>query len=424
MMNFFRKYSWFFVIVIQSFIGVGAGIMLLSSLKVDTVSANTRVGELPIAGLPFNAIKSAISDYYDDITKNGALTLEIDKKPYKLAYADFDASVDIDKTIEKLEKSMPQNGLEQFFNDLGKESDFKPVFSYNSGKLNSLCEELFSPFEKASEPEHYEVSQGVLKYFQQVPGCEVDYTRLEQELKDKMFVVKENYLVDTKNTLLLSESNAGSLYKIITKAQVPIEPVVKNVQDYIQPLSGLVFGKGQEINLKSYLDFSQFSLDMEKDLLNRISTALYQSALPIDGMKVLNRKPSKHVVSYTESGLEAVIEGEGANLILKNETDRPLMLLTDFVDNNIIFYMVSTGEIKSGVLIVQKKDPVPPPVITSVNKDLGPNKTKVLSEGVPGYTATVSRLIDDERVELYHDHYLPTSMIIQTGEKPLLTSDK
>lgn len=431
MMKLFRKFFWIFMIVLQSLLGVGAGLLFLSSVSVDTVSTNTKMGGLAIDGLSLGEAKTAITSYYEDLINKGSLIVEINQKPFKLAYLDFDVVINIDKTFENLKKSVPQNGFELFFAESKKMLVLKPAFNYNSGKLLAQCETLFSQFEKAPVPERYEVQDGVLKFIPQISGRNLDYPRLEQELKEKMFAYpQEPYRIDTQTTPLFLEAKSESLYKepftiLISKAQVPLEPgLEEKVQGYLQPFQNAVFEKSKQINLNSLLDFSQFTSDVEKDLLNRIATALYQSALPIDEIKVLNRKPSQRAVSYTEPGLEAVIEGKGANLIMNNETDGPLMLLTDVTDSTITFYMASTIDLKSGILITQKKDQVPPPIITSVNKALAPNVTKVISEGVPGYTVYVSRLIDDDRVELYHDRYQPVSKIVETGEKPFLTSSK
>ncbi len=431
MMKHLKKFSWISVIMLQSFLGICAGMLILSSIKVDAVRANARVGELPVGDLSFEEAEALLIDFYNQQTASGALIIEIDQKAYSLSYSDLDVSVDIDKTVESLKKSVPQNALKQLFSDVEKELHIQPVFTYNSGKLTARCETLFSSFEKAAIAEQYKVENGILKFTPQIPGRKMDYIRLEQELKELFFVQNQQpYRIDTKSASLFKEVKAEGLYKepftaLVSQAKIPLDKgTPEKIQEDLKAMDGTVFEKGQEINLKTLIDFSRYTSDVEKDSLNRLASALYQAALPIDGIKVLNRKPAQRPVTYTDSGLEAVIGGEGANLLMKNETERPLMLLAEMTNDGIVMYMASTGELKSGILIVQKKDEVPPPVITEVNKALSPRETRVVSEGIPGFTAYVSRIIDDERVELNHDEYRPVSKIVEVGEKPILTSSK
>lgn len=431
MMKFFKRHSWFFIITFQLLIGIIAGMLVLSSIKTDTVSAGTKMGTLSISHLSFNKAKEVLKDYYSTVIKNDYLTTEIDNKTYKIPYADFDVSIDSDKTMSEIVKNASQTGLEEFFEHPGSENVLRPVFNYNSGKLLSLCEKIFLSFEKDPVAEHYEIDHGNLKYYPQVPGIKVDYDLLERQLKELILVIpQKTYTVDTNTTPVFINTNTDNTYKeqfklLISNATIPLEPGMKEkTADAVKLLQGAVFENGQEINLASFIDFAQFSNDVNKDLLNRISTALYQALLPMDGINVLNRKQSQHEVTYSEPGLEAVIEGEGANLVLRNDTGKSVMLLTEIIDDSLTFYTASADNIRSGILIAQKEDAVPPPVITSYNKSLSQGEKRILSEGIPGYTVTVSRLIGDDRVELYQDKYQPVSKIIETGKKPLIAGDK
>ena len=152
--------------------------------------------------------------------------------------------------------------------------------------------------------------------------------------------------------------------------------------------------------------------------MNRIASGIYQSALAIEGIEVLERKPSPYPVSFTETGLEAVIENDGDNLVMLNKTSSPLMLITEYDGNSAAFYMVSDKQLRSGILIVQREEEVPPPIITSVNEKLPPNKKIVVSEGIPGFTASVSLIIENDRIELYRNKYAPVNMVIETGKSP------
>lgn len=429
MIKLAKRHFWVLVLVLQSFAAITAGLTAVGQKNVDSVPGSVKAGELNIGGMTINDAAGAIKKYYDEIDPKQSLVIEIGQITYKLDYSDFDARVDVDKTIEAIKNRIPMNGFETLFFDSDEDIVIKPVFTYNSEKLKACLEEIFSSFEKAPADESYKVDGDVLVYNPPSTGKKVDYSILIRQLENYLFTA-DTLSIDPDNAAFLVETPGESRYKeqftkVVSKAQVEFDPGLKDkVPDSLSLLNGIVFEKGQEIDLGNLLDFSKFSGEVEKDLLNRIATGIFQSALKIDGINIISYLPSAHPVPYAEAGLEAVINGDDGNLVLKNETNGSLLLLADTSDNRMNFYFASNADIRSGILIVQKKDEVQPPVITSVNEKLGKNQTRVVSEGIPGFTAHVSRIIDDERQELFVNKYDPVSKVVETGERPVLAGDK
>lgn len=428
-MKLTKKSLWAVLIIILSILGTGAGLLILYCTKTEPVMINSKAGDITLDGLSIEDARNKISDFYESQTEKGELRIEINGMPFSIPYQDIDVNVDIDNTMENIKKQMPKNGFESLFSG-AINNELTPVFTYNSGKLIRRCEELLSYYKTDPVDEIYKIDNGSLVMVPGIPGLSVDYKLLEKELRGMIFTSAEPYKIDINNSPVISKTLSEPFYKepftkIISKSNIEfntdLNEKVKNSKDSIE---SVIIANGQELSLHSILDFSQFNGDMEKDLLNRIATNIYQAALPIDGIKVLNRKPAQREVPYAELGLEAVIEGEGADLVLRNETGNSLMLLTEITTNRLNIYFASTGEIKTGTLTVEKRDTVPPSTITVVNKSMPPNVTRVVSEGVPGYTAYVIRTIDGKAEEISRDKYLPISRTIETGAKPINSGSK
>ena len=100
------------------------------------------------------------------------------------------------------------------------------------------------------------------------------------------------------------------------------------------------------------------------------------------------------------------------------------MLLSEIISNKFNIYFASTGEIATGTIAVEKKDIVPPSVITVVNTSLSPNVSRVVSEGIPGYTAYVTRTIDEKTEEISRDKYQPISRPVEPGATPINSGSK
>ncbi len=428
-MKLIKNYLWALLIVVLTFLGTGAGLLFLSVSKNEPEFVATKAGDMSLEGLSSEDAKKALSDYFKKLTGKSELKIEINGMPFSIPYQDIDVNVDIDKTMENMMDKMPENGLEKLFSS-SVINEITPVFTYNSGKLIRRCEELLAHYKTEPVDELYKIEDGSLILIPGIPGLSTDYEKLEQELKGMIFASNEPYKVNINDSPVIMKTPSKPVYKetfttLVSKSDIEFDNSLnEKVKISKDSIDIVIIENSQDLNLNSILDFSQFSGDMEEDLLNRIATTFYQAALPIDGIKVLNRKPAQKAVPYAEPGLEAVIEGEGANLVLRNETGKPLMLLTEITANKFNIYFASTGEIKTGTLTVEKKDLVPPSVITIVNNSLSPNVTRVVSEGIPGYTVYVIRTIDGKAEEISRDKYLPVSRTVETGAKPINSGSK
>lgn len=398
--------------------------LVLSVSKTQPQFTNIKVADIDLDGISIEEGRQVLDEYYHEQIKNGSLIIEIDGTPFSIPYSDIDVKVDMNKTIENLAASLPSSVLEKYFLDSSKINTISPIFTYNSGKLLRRCEELLSHYETESVAEKYWIGNGTLVVTPGSSGLDIDYKILEQDLKDIILSHNKSLKVNINNSSIFIKVFSEPFYKetfntIITKSSVEYSPDIKGkVKTSIKSLDSVIIEKGQELSLNSLLDFSQFTNDIERDLLNRLATALYQAALPIDGIKVLNRRPALRPVAYTQPGLEAVIDGEEGDLIFKNDTGNTLLLLTETITDSFKLYFVSTGPIKTGTITVEEKDHVPPSVITIVNESLSSGTTRVVSQGIPGFTACVSRTIDGISEEISRDKYLPVSKTVETGSRP------
>ncbi len=428
-MKFTNKSFWAFLIVIQILLGSGSGLLFLSVTQTKSENVTVKAGDITLNSVSVEYAREVLSDYYKKQIEEGKLIIEINDVPFSIPYQDIDVNVDIDNTIDSMKDKMPKNGFEELLSETISFAT-TPVFTYNSGKLIRRCEELLSHYKTDPVDEMYKIEDGVLTLISGIPGLNVNYEILEQELENMIFASNEPYKININDSPVIIKTPSKQVYKepfttLVSKSNIEFDSDLnEKVMSSKNSIDSVIIENNQELRLDNILDFSHFSGDMEEDLLNRMATTFYQAALPLDGIKVLNRKPAQKAVSYAEPGLEAVIEGEGANLVLRNETGKPLMLLSEIISNKFNIYFASTGEIATGTIAVEKKDIVPPSVITVVNTSLSPNVSRVVSEGIPGYTAYVTRTIDEKTEEISRDKYQPISRTVETGAKPINSGSK
>lgn len=429
-MKSIHKHTWVLLIAIFIAAGVGAGLLSLLFSDANLRIQNVKAGDILINDASIEETRSIINEYYDNLSKKGGLEIEVDGILFGIPYSDIDVNFDIDKTMENLISRLPRNKMEQYFQDFLNGESVTPYFTYNSGKLAQRCEELFSHYEIEPVSESYRIENGSLNILPLSAGIDIDYKVLVQNLGGKILSHEASIKINTNNSPIFLKIFGNSAYEqvfdtVSSKASVEyISNVREKTANTLEIIDNVLIDEGMDITLSSLIDFYQFENDMERDLLNRFASALYQAVLPLNGVEVLNRRPAKRPVSYAEPGLEAVIEGEDPDLVLRNETGSAFLLLTELFDKEFQIYIVSPGVINKGTIVVEEGDETPPPIITIVNESLSSNETRLVSQGVSGLTVTVIRVVDGKEQIISQDKYLPISKVVETGEKPTNTGSK
>ena len=425
----FRKF-FLLVITLQTIVGIISGLFIVSFTDFKEIPINIYVDDLLLGGMHLDDLPTKLDDYFKGKIKNQVLSLEVDKKLYKIAFSDFDVSLDTKNTIENVKSKLPASSISLLLDRSSEKVVIKPVLNINEGKLCNKLESILKVYESEPTIEHFEIKEGILQFIKQTPGIKVYYELLTKELKERLVLFSQDfYTIDPKSTPVFyevkAEGHKENFNTIVSKASITIdEDMLNRIQIYSELINGQVFKKGEEINFRELIDISKITQDVELDLVSRIATSLYQTALPVEDINILNRKPSKYKVSYSQAGLEAVIDDEKSNLVLKNETERTILLLTEVMNDKLTCYIVSTGKLKSGVVTTQKKDEIPPPIITMINEKLSKGETRTLNEGHSGYTVSVIRTIDNKPHELYIDKYQPVSKIVESSGSTLEISSK
>ena len=224
---------------------------------------------------------------------------------------------------------------------------------------------MFSHYEIEPVSESYKIEDGELKIYPSSPGLDIDYKLLVQELGNRILIRDEILKINTQNSPIFAKVFKDLIYDktfdtIANKSTVEYDSSLREkLERILASFDNVLFESDHEIKLSSLVPFSQMDNDVERDLLNRLASTLYQATLPLDGIKVLNRKPAERPVPYARAGLEVVIEGEEADLVLKNETGSDLLILAELSDKEFKLYIISPGPVKTGTIEVEERDYVP-----------------------------------------------------------------
>jgi len=422
--------GWLLFIAVQIIVGACAGFLAVSLIQSASVPVSTSVGTISVGDLNMDQAKAKLKDYYDLFARQSKLVIKIDEYETTIRFKDIDMQFDAEKTLDNISRDA-KGAISRFISGSSSTSQYSPVFTINEGKLSACIEEIFNVYESPAVPEAYSIKGGAIVYQPAVDGIKADFAALQKKVGDHILATPDKPLVLSLSDKTLFKpvpaeaDTKGQFGALVSSARIPLgDKGAESARAVFENINGRVYQAGEQIVLSELVDYAQYNGEAGRDFVNRIATAFYQSMLPIKGMKVINRRNAKFPVPYAEPGLEAVIEGENGDLKLENQTGQALMLLSEIEEDALVLYVVAADEIPAGILISQKRDITPPPVIESVNTELEKGETRVLSEGNEGFTAYVSLVIGNEREELYSDQYEPVSRVVEVGPEKIKTGSK
>ena len=426
-----KKNLCFLGILFQAIVGVGAGLAAVSLYEGENLPPGTRLGDLAVGTKTLKEIESLAKPYFHDGIESAKFTLAVGDEVYAIAYRDVGAFLDVEKTLDALAAQQPENIFKRLFTFLERPMAVSPSIALNSDLLRTELIKHIGKYEAETLREKYEVRDGQLFYTPEIPGVQPDYEQFALELEQRMgSFSKDSLSIKLEEGPYFSfvktqKTTGGSFQYLVSQAQMPCPSNMgAQLMALASKLDGVVIEPGQSFNLKEQLKGADLAGELGQDGLNRTATSLYQSVLSVPEIKVTKRTGAKKPVVYAQPGLEAVMEASGDNLVWENATGKPLMVIMSLNEGTLSLSLLSTGEVKSGVVYARVKDVKEPPAAYTINEDLAPGESRIITPGIPGATVEVERLVNDERTWLYEASYEPVTAIVEKAEEPIRTGSK
>lgn len=426
-----KKNLCFLGILFQAFVGVGAGLAAVSLYEGENLPPGTQLGDLAVGTKTLKEIESLAKPYFHNGIESAKFTLTVGDEVYTIAYRDVGAFLDVEKTLDALKAYQPENIFKRLFTFLERPMAVSPAIALNSDLLRTELIKRIGKYETETLREKYEVRDGQIFFTPEIPGVLPDYEQLARELEQRM----SNFSNDSLSikleegpyfSLLKSqETTGGSFQYLVSQTQMPYPSNLGvRLMALASKLDGVVVEPGQSFNLKEELQGADLAGELGQDGLNRTATSLYQSVLCVPEITVTKRTGAKKPVVYAEPGLEAVMDDSDDNLAWQNATGKPLMVLMSLNGDTLTLSLLSTGEVKSGVVYARVKAVKEPPAAYTINENLAPGESRIITPGIPGSTVQVERLVNNERTWLYEASYEPVTAVVEKAEEPIKTGSK
>lgn len=416
-----RFQFWFTVLSIQLILAAALPTAVLMVLPARDTSVSLEMPGLTLKQLSAqDAIKQAEA-FYKSIVSEGAIVFEEQGQQFQVPYSSIWVQFDTTAIRKALEKSQYQN---RFFEMIGKPSPGYGQIMVRPYINEALFREKFSPLQELCRTEaadaRLDLQQSAVSVIPHQPGLEFD-------VQKALSYVTEQLQADPTRDIILSKDVTPSLFTAtdpaittqmlqsfsqiygLTQGTIP-DGKTEAFKNLILPFENRMLYAGDSFSFRKSI--SSFS---DTDPLQQLlASIIYQTILPVEELRVLDRKASNQPVSGIEPGLEVSFENDG-DLQFKNTADNSLMLVIQAEQAGTwSAALVGKPGLRTGAVRTETTK-IQPSVIYSQVNTLPKDSTEVVEPGKEGLSVRVYRVTEGESAMLYEDVYQPIHKIIAVG---------
>lgn len=412
---------WFMVLSIQLVLAAVIPAAFLLVLPPKEASVTFELPGLMLKDLPPQEAIKQTEAFFRNIVSEGAIVYEGKEERLQIPYSSIWLQFDTEEINKVFEKGQYQN---RFFELIGKTSAVPRQISAHPYMNESLFREKMSPIQEICHMDagnaRLLLQQGAVSVIPHSNGRDFDVNRA-------LLYVTERLKADPAGEIVLSEDATPWLFSA-TEPEITTEMLQSYTQVYgltqgtipegkteallnlIRPMENKMIDSGGLFSFRENIS----SLKETDSLQQFLASCVYQTVLPVENIRVIERKAAVQPVSGIDPGLEVSFEN-GGDLQFKNTADIPLMLVFE-VGQDGRFYTALAGKpgLKSSAIRTESVK-IQPSVIYSQDNTLPKDSKEVIEPGKEGLTVKVYRVTEDESIILYEDVYQPVHQIIAIG---------
>lgn len=412
---------WFTVMSIQMVLAVAVPSATLLALPVKEASVALEIPGLSLTDLPLQEALNQTEAFYKSIVSDGFLVFEGNGERFQIPYNSIWLQFDTARVQWALEKSRYQN---RFYEMIGKRPPLVESTFAQPYVNEALFREKLLPAQEIYRTQAVNarlvLQQGAISVVPHTDGREFD-------VNQAIPYILEQLKADPARGIILSEDATPWLFTAVspdrttemlqgyaqvyglTQGTVP-EGKTETLISLIQSIDNKIIEPGSSFSFRE-----SSSVIRETDPLQQlVASIIYQLILPVQELRVIDRKAAKQPISGIEPGFEVSLEN-GGDLQFTNTSDRAFMLVFQMdQDGKLNAALVgepglTAGTIRTETAVIQ------PSVIYSQDNTLPKDIQKVTEPGKEGLSVKVYRVTEDETVQLYEDVYQPVHKIITVG---------
>lgn len=428
------------------------GIVFISPQNDGKIKDGVLVGNIDLGGLTYSQGYDKLRKTQPvDLVKNMELTFR--GKTWPLPWRDIDANYDFEQTLRN---AFSIGNAQGFYNKrlsnliLSQSQVAVPLaIKYDFKKLNNFLKKIAGEINVPSRNASIELVDNDFVITPETKGLklvlEANETQIKNAIKegrtDPIELVVEETLPDLTATELARIGD--SLAVSVTVLNVKDKNRTQNIAKAAGALDGTVLKPREQFSFNSrtgprlqdngyvkapVISNKRIVLELAGGVC-QVSTTLYQAALNA-GLKATERSPHSRPTSYVPLGQDAAVYAGQLDFKFRNTFAEPIYISAKLNGDKLIIRLF--GKKKNEITYKVTSEDIrkyKPKLKIVKNSDLYQGTSKVVVEGVPGYSVKVYRsLYEDGKLlnkELISkDYYPPKDTVMMVGAKTFFSNGK
>lgn len=420
------------VVTVQAGLAGFAGFGLLVSRPAGTLSPGARCGDLLVGGMTAEAARSAVMADPLSAGVPERLDITLDGDPFPVAAADIGIEIDTAALDQMLTARQADSSWDRLLAGFSvpADTDAEPVgvpLAVEAGLLRAEADTIAAAFDREAWDAQPRLDGSTLVVEPETIGRTLDMPAFAAWLTaalGKGRMPRDGALpldpsadgasvYATELPAVLSDTFMGM--RVAGSGQVDmVEGFGDDARLLSKQLDGLLLAPGDTLDFNRRITPAADSLG-SIDSPSRAASAVFSAMLSVRGITVVERQPAPYAANYAAPGQEA-LAGDGiGNLVLRNDTGLPLLLLAQAADGTLRVAVCAALTEAPATLFSDVTETTEPPLILSPTRELAPDEVRVMAQGRAGMEVDVYRVDGSGRTLLHTDRYPPQNRVLEVG---------
>jgi vancomycin resistance protein YoaR len=419
---------WLLILILVSVFLVAGGTMRVYLHNIERFPKGFRIGDIDVSGLDEVSAESLIEVYASKVM-GLPITLRFGKQQWTVEPKDVGFAIDVTKTVGNAWLSLLDPRFPTFIpirRPLGEVNEAGFVYDIDEGKLAKVLDKI--SLEVTIRPRNAMFvtnADDTISVSNSSAGMGIDLEWAVSEIKKVLFFDKGRTIVLKSISIepaiskddLMATGITGLLSEYRTSFDSSDEDRTHNIRLVSAAIDGVIlrpqevfsFNRivGPRTKSRGYRDAtvivnSQKSIDVGGGIC-QVSSTLYNAAL-LANLEIIERQPHSVPVTYISPGRDATVSYDFLDLRFANTCKTSVLVRASVVNNQVVIKIYGNPNPRQRVFV---KVTEYENLLYSTRDVLDPSLEKgvkeVHSEGSPGYRAVVTRIVEEDGMELVRE---------------------
>lgn len=312
---------------------------------------------------------------------------------------------------------------------------------YEEKKIGNIVKTIAQEINLEMKEAEFFFNNGNIKITDEVLGRKVDELKLEQLIKDNIYVLNPikipvDIIEPTRTKKVLSRIN-GIIGEFSTSFKGSSFDRIENIRIASKSLSNRVIMPGDTVSFNETTGprdkksgYKEAIVIMEGEFTPGVgggvcqaSTTLY-NALLLANVTILERYPHSIPAKYVKFGQDAAVSFGHLDLKFRNDFDFPIYIHSKIIGNRIHIYIYGDRNAKDYTIKIEPEivETIPAKEEIVIDKNLAPGAKEIVQQGRTGYKVhTYKSIIRNGKVIsrqlITKDFYRPRNFIYRVADK-------